>query len=71
MLLHFWNVDQILNIFKKKMTLIADLFPILRTLKNVVKQISKSSGFRGPFDKQHGKPDQTLLKSEQHHLYYI
>ena len=25
--LHFWNLVSILNIFKKKMTLIADVFP--------------------------------------------
>ena len=30
-LLHFWNVDEILNIFKKKMTLIDFLYPKLRT----------------------------------------
>ena len=60
-----------MNILKKKMTLAADLFPILWTSKNVVKQISKSSRFRGPFNKQHGKADQTLLKSEPHHLYHL
>ena len=31
------NLELILNIFKKKMTLIADKFFKLRTLKNVVK----------------------------------
>ena len=33
--------------------------------------MSKKSRFRGPFDNQHCKGDQTLLKSEQHHLYDI
>ena len=28
----------------------------------------KKSRLREPFDKQHGKGDQTLLKSEQNHL---
>ena len=37
------------------MTLIADVFPELRTPKNVVKEISKKSPFRGPFQKQHAK----------------
>ena len=46
------------------MTLIADIFPKLRTAKNVFKQISNNSPFRGPLDKQHAKGDQTLLKSE-------
>ena len=35
--LHFCKLDQIFNIFKKRMTLIADVFPILPTLKYVVK----------------------------------
>ena len=30
--------------------------------------MSKKSRFRGPFDKQHGKWDQTLPKSEWHHF---
>ena len=34
--LKFWNVDEILNILKKKITLRANLFPKLRTPKNVV-----------------------------------
>ena len=35
------------------MTLIADVFPKLKTPKNVVKRISKKSRFRGPFRKHH------------------
>ena len=31
----------------------------------------KKSYFRGPFDKQHGKRAQALLKSASHHLYHI
>ena len=46
------------------MTLIADLFPKLPTPKNVLRYMSKKSHFKGPFDKQHGKRDQTLLQSE-------
>ena len=33
--------------------------------------MSKKSRFREPFDKQHGKWDQTVLKSEWHHFYKI
>ena len=47
------------------MTLIADLFPQLRTPKNVVRYMSKRSPFKGPFEKQHGKRVQTLLQSER------
>ena len=35
--LHFRNLESISNIFKKKMTLIADVFLNLRTPKNVVR----------------------------------
>ena len=44
------------------MTLIADLFAKLRTPKNVVRYLSKKSRFKGPFDRQHGKRVQTLLR---------
>ena len=43
------------------MTLIADLFPKLRTSENVFRYMSKKSRLKGPFDRQHGKLDQTLL----------
>ena len=69
----FAFLKSILNFehFQKEMTLIAQMFPKFATPKYVVKQISEKSTFRGPFDMQHGKGDQTLLKSEPHHLYYI
>ena len=53
------------------MTLIADLFEKLRTPKNVVRYTSKKSCFKGPFDRQHGKRVQTLLRSEPQHRYHI
>ena len=46
------------------MTLIADLFMKLRTPKNVARYMSKKSRFKGPFDMQHGKRVQTLLRSD-------
>ena len=57
--------------FPKKMTLVADVFPKLRTPKNVIKSISKKSRFRGSFERQHRKSLQTLLKSERQHLHHI
>ena len=57
--------------FKKKMTLIAYLFPKLHTPKNVVRYMSKKSRFKGPFDRQHGKRVQTLLRSDPQHRYHI
>ena len=53
------------------MTLIADVFLNLRTPKEVVREMSKKSRFRGPFDKGHGKWAETLFKSERQHLYQI
>ena len=43
------------------MTLIADLFPKLRTPKNVVRYMSKNSRFEVPFDRQHGKRVEKFL----------
>ena len=53
------------------MTLIADFFPKLRTPENVARYISKKSRFKGPFDRQHRKRIQTLLRSGQQHCYHI
>ena len=53
------------------MTRIADLFPKLRTPETVARYMSKKSHFQGPFDRQHGKPIQTLLRSGQQHCYHI
>ena len=53
------------------MTLIADVFPKLRTQKNLVRSMPKKSPFKGSFKKQHGKYAQTLLKCEGQLLYHI
>ena len=50
---------------KKKMTVIADFFPKLRTPENVVRYMSKKSRLKGPFEGQHGKRVQTLLQCEE------
>ena len=39
--------------------------------KNVIRKMSKKSRFREPFDKQHGKRAQALLKSASQHHYHI
>ena len=61
----------ILKILKKKITLIPHVFPKLRTAKSVVRYMSEKSRFRRPFDRQHGKRDQTLLQSERQNHYHI
>ena len=53
------------------MTLIAYLFPKLRTPENVVRYMYKKSHFQGPFDRQHGKQIQPLLQSGQQYCYQI
>ena len=65
------NLHEILNICKKKMSCIADLFVKLSTPKNVVRYMSKKSRSKGPFDRQHGKRVQTLLRSGSQHRYHI
>ena len=53
------------------MTLTADIFPKLRTPKNMVRLMRKKSRFRGSFEKQHGECRQTLFKFEGQPLYHI
>ena len=53
------------------MTLIADVFPKLRTQKNLVRSMPKKSRFKGSFKKQHHKCAQTLLKCQGQLLYHI
>ena len=60
-----------MNISKKKMTLIGQIFPKLWTPKNMAKSMYKRSCFYGSFGKQHGKRAKTLLKFEWEHLYHI
>ena len=53
------------------MNLIADVFPKLRTQKNLVRSMPKKSRFKISFKKQHGKCAQTLLKCQGQLLYHI
>ena len=41
--------------FQKKTTFIAYIIPKLPTTKNLLRQMSKSSRFREPVDRRHGK----------------
>ena len=53
------------------MNLIVDVFPKLRTPKNLVRSMSKKSRFKESFGKQNGKRPQTLLKFLWQNLYHI
>ena len=46
--------------FQKKRMFIAYVFPKLPTTKNVLRQMSKSSRFREPVDRRHGKRAEAL-----------
>ena len=60
-----------MDIFRKKLTLIAYLYLTLRPAKNVVRYMCKKSRFRLSFQKEHGKRVSTLLKSDRQHLGHI
>ena len=49
--------------FQKKMTLIAYVFPKLRTTKDVLRIMSKNSRLRGPLARRHGNQAKTLIQS--------
>ena len=53
------------------MTFKADVFPEIPTPKNMLREMSKKMCFTGPFDRQHGKWDETLFPSERQQLYKI
>ena len=61
-LFHFWNLPQILNIFKKRMIIIANVFPKLGIVKIWFRLLSKKRCFRTRFDSQHVEASQTLAK---------
>ena len=60
-----------MNIFKKRITLIANVVLRLRPAKNVVRYMCKKSRFRLPFQKEYGKRVSTLFEFEWKHLHHI
>ena len=70
-LFHLWNHHQILNVFKKKKILIANVFPILATAQGFVTQITIQRRLKTFFDTQHVKRFQTLVKFSWEHFYHI
>ena len=53
------------------MIVIANVFPKLQTVENLVKQVSKKRPFRTRFDSQHVKASQILAKSTSEHFYHV
>ena len=70
-LFHLWNLNQILNIFKKKKIVIANVFQYIQTVKYSVGPLSRKRRFRTSFDSQHVKGSQTLVKSAWKDFYHI
>ena len=69
---HFWNLHQISNILKKKMIVRATLLRNFQAVKDLFRLLSKKHPFRAPFDSQHVKGSQTLVKSaweDFHHIF--
>ena len=57
--------------FQKKRTFIAYVFPKLLTTKNLLRQMSKSSRFREPVDRRHGKWAEALIQYQSERLYHL
>ena len=53
------------------MTLITSVFPILKTVKDVVRKMYKEPRLRTVINSHHVKGSQTLPKPEQQHFYHI
>ena len=70
-LFHLWNLHQILNIFKKRMIVIAYVFPKIQTAKYLVKPLSGKLRFRTSFESQRVNRYQTVVKSAWEHSYHI
>ena len=68
-LLHFWNVHNIQNILKKRMSVLAKIIRKLLFPKEVATETSRKSSFRTPFGNQRVNGFQTPLKVATHHYY--
>ena len=60
-----------MTIYKEKMIVIPTLFRKLETVKDLVGPLSKKHRFRTPFDSEHIKWSQTLVKSSLEHFHDI
>ena len=70
-LFHLWNLHQILNNFKKKNIVIANVSPKLATVQGLVTPLTIQRRLKTSFDSQHVKRYQTLVKSWWEHFYHI
>ena len=70
-LFHLWNLHIIVNIFKKRKIVTANVFPKLQSVKDLARPLSKKRRFTTSFDSQQVKGSQTLVKSAWEHFYHI
>ena len=70
-LFHWWELHQLVNIFKSKMIVKANVLPILQTVKYLVRPLSKKRRLRTSFDSENAKGSHTLVKSPWGHFYHI
>ena len=70
-LFHWWNLHQILNIFKKKKIVLGNGFPKLRTVQGLVTPLTIERRLKTSFYSQQVKRFQTLVKSSWEHFYHI
>ena len=68
---HLWNLNQILSFFKKRKIVIANVYPKLQTVKQLLTPLSKKRCLRESFDSQNVKGSQTLVKSPLENFYQI
>ena len=71
LLFNFCNLPQILNILKKKMVVIGNVFPKLQSVKDLVRTLSKKRCLGISFHTQHVKGSQTIVTSVLGHFYHI
>ena len=70
-LFHLWNLHQISNIFKKKKTVIANVFPKLVTVQGLVTPLTIQRRLKTSFESQHVERFQTLVKSSWELFYHV
>ena len=64
------NLHQILNIFKKKKIVIANVFPKLANVQSLVTPLTIQRRLKTSFDSQHVKRFQKLVKSSWEYFYH-
>ena len=70
-LFHFRNQCQVLNIFCKKMIVLANVFPKLQIVKSFVTPLCKKQTFGTRLDSRHVKVSRILAKSQWESLYHV